>query len=112
MTIAPSPRQEKGSNNCLVSVLMAIILRIQGQAINYPPRLLNNFRTWLFLDTRLAARGLRILANTKLAAEAEPAMPALSSPEQLVSAAEDGDAAAEALRAPLLSSQGIVYEEQ
>ena len=112
-----------GSNNCLVSVLLAIILRIKGQAINYPPRLLNNFRTWLFLvqifatltpprDTRLAAKGLRILASTKLSAEVEPEMPAMRSPEQPDPAAEDDDATEEVLRAPLLSSQGIVYEEQ
>ena len=121
--IAPTPRQEKGSNNCLVSVLLAIILRVQGQAINYPPRLLNNFRTWLFLvqifatltppcDTRLAAKGLRLLASTKLSAEVEPVTPATRSLELTDVAAEGNDTMEEVLRAPLLSSQGAAYEEQ
>ena len=123
MLIAPTPRQEKGSNNCLVSVLLAIILRIQGQAVNYPPRSLNNFRTWLFLaqifatltpprDIRLSAKGLRLLASTKLPEEVEPVTPAMGSPVLLERVAEVDDSIEEALIAPLLSPQGVVYEGQ
>ena len=122
--ISSNPRQEKGSNNCIISVLLAIILRAQGQTFNYPPQLLNNFRSWLFLvlvfatltplgDLRLASKGLRLLAHFKppVEAEAESGMITTTTSGLQEATSSGGENIGDILRVFLESPQGVYYEE-